>query len=108
LKKNKAKAKAEGQYWRDNRIYRSCFKVTEDDWYPAYRMSNGNTKLVMVSVFHFIQTLDALRVCVWGMDDLGLEKDFTDADEALKLYNDILDLPFVNRDVLYKMGLINA
>ncbi len=55
-----------------------CLKPTPDDWYPNYE---GD--LVKVRLGIYIPDCCAKnkgkkfhRVCVWGADDCGMEKDF--------------------------------
>jgi len=52
-----------------------------DDWYPCFE--NNTVQLSM-----FISYLDKhtfVRICVWGADDFGLEKDYHDSD-----YNNLI------------------
>jgi len=53
-----------------------------DDWYPCY---DGN--LVMVSAMILLDGL-TVRVCAWGNDDFGMEKDVraSSGGEARELY----------------------
>ena len=61
------------------------FKKTNDDWYPAFEM--GGEKLVEVSFIQLTPWLPAeeriWRVCVWGNDDCGMERDFQPNEERL-------------------------
>lgn len=60
--------------------------VVKDDWYPCF--PDNKVKLSI-----FIQNSDELdchfvRICVWGNDDFGLEKDFVSKnwDELVYIY----------------------
>ncbi len=91
---------------------------TYEDWCPTltpYQKSpnhhpNFNNPLdhsaVCVSVIEMDIEKDNYRVCVWGADDFGLEKDYLTRIEAFKLYNWIKD--FTTQAQLRKAGFNNA
>ena len=92
------------------------FKRTTDDWYPSYTLSNwnkgvANQKLVEVS---FCQTgpippvTGEWRVCVWGGDDYGMEKDFTEVNAAWFCFLDVIGLDDVTMLALSERGFVNA
>lgn len=91
-----------------------CFKLTDDDWNPSYKM-NGyhqgvkNPNLVEVSFIQFCNN-EGWRVCVWGADDSGMEKDFphNQRNEAWQLFSELLNLATVNRGKLKDLGFVNA
>lgn len=79
------------------------FKRTDDDWYPSYNLEQWNKgvekqKLVEVT---FCTTganppYDGeWRVCIWGGDDCGLEKDFSDETMAWDCYLQVIGLETV-------------
>lgn len=90
-----------------------CYKETTDDWCPSYIRSTANypnegPKLVEVSLLEL--HTGQFRVCVWGGDDLGMEKDFP-ADQQSQALNQFLTLlmwPNVNRDDLTTEGFVYA
>jgi hypothetical protein len=104
VKKNKEELARKKAEWLANRLFRECFKLTDDDWHPAYRMFN-NLKLVRVRLETGL--FGSVVVNAWGMDDTGMEKWFIEKDreKAIALYNSILDLPSVNKDKLRELGL---
>lgn len=69
-------------YCRTNRMV-----PTPDQWYPCFE---GN--LVQVSVIYTTPCWPkpSIRVCVWGRDDFGLEKDlfFDSVEESKIAYNE--------------------
>ncbi len=73
----------------------SVFKKTNDDWYGNFVLDNhAKTRLVEVS---FTQTgpdpkngNGEWRVCVWGNDDCGMERDFEDESEALNCFYQVI------------------
>jgi hypothetical protein len=71
-----------------------------DDWYP-----NFSGDLVRVS-FMPLLTGGKWRVCVWGADDLGMERDFETRLPALECYQ---NLPKVlSQKMLKDLGFVRA
>lgn len=94
----------------------SVFKITSDDWYPSYELSqwhNGkHQKLVEVS---FTQTgpdpkygVGKWRVCVWGGDDFGMERDFVDEKRAWCCFLEVIGLDDVTMTALKKRNFVSA
>ena len=88
------------------------FKKTNDDWYPAFEM--GGEKLVEVS---FIQLTPWLpveeriwRVCVWGNDDCGMERDFNPNEEshAWSIFLNVIGEEYVDMKFLLSLGFVSA
>lgn len=96
-----------------NRV--DVYKPTDDEWYgndilcyrhgdyiPVHRTS----RIVTVS---FMQLSDGkYRVCVWGNDDFGLEKDYNLEDEAWYNFIKVIKMHAVNKQPLKDMGFYNA
>lgn len=60
------------------------FKLTHDDWHGSYRFEGyhhgvKNPMLVEVSLHCFPNDH---RVTVWGNDDMGMEKEFSNSETA--------------------------
>lgn len=95
-----------------------CFKPTRDDWYPSYQMKGyfrGEKDIQMVEVScvslePFTKEGDkrVARVCVWGGDDCGRERDFEDREEAIAVYHLLMGVEFIRRAALEKMGFVRA
>lgn len=93
----------------------SVFKPTKDDWYGNYLLKcpSDIDGLGLVNVM-FTQTgpnppLSGLwRVCVWGNDDCGMEKDFEDEVEALNVFYRVIGWNFVNKTELKLEGFVSA
>jgi len=95
----------------------SVYKRTSDDWYPSYtltqRVRSGEPlKLVEVK---FTQTgpdpksgNGEWRVCVWGGDDCGMERDFADENEARAIFHEVIYLDDVTMAALRKYGFVSA
>lgn len=84
----------------------SVFKRTQDNWYPSYQLYNNFSvpddyeQLVEVS---FMELLNGKwRVCVWGNDDMGMEKDYP--YRSWTEFINIISMEFVNQDRLREMG----
>jgi len=84
----------------------SVYKKTSDNWCPNY-----NYDFVMVS---FCQTgpnppiNGEWRVCVWGADDFGMERDFKNKDEAWQVFIEVISLDNVTIDELKLLEFISA
>jgi len=94
----------------------SVFKRTSDNWYPSYTLSQRNKgvehqKLVEVI---FTQTGPNLngarkwRVCVWGADDCGMERDFANENEARSYFHEVVCLNDVTMAALKERGFVPA
>jgi hypothetical protein len=92
------------------------FKFTDDDWYgnhkltEAYPIYNNRTRLVTVSLLTLVSNPNQTytRVCVWGNDDYGLEKDFDNRPEAEAMFMLVISQDAVNQKWLKSKGFINA
>ena len=92
----------------------TVFKRTQDDWYGSYKLAESFTGDMLVKV-SFTQTgpdpelgLGKWRVCVWGNDDCGMERDFDHDGDALHLFYHIISWTYVNKDQLSNLGFISA
>jgi hypothetical protein len=91
----------------------NVYKPTNDDWYPAYQVKGwSNLQLVCVS---FIQTgpdpargNGQWRVCVWGADDCGMERDYDDRSEAMTMFYRVISWEFVDLKLLREHGFVSA
>ena len=86
----------------------TIFKETTDDWHPSFFLNDWykGTKLVRAS---FLGLADgSWRVCVWGADDCGMEKDSESKEVAWNAFLAIVKLEYVNKDILKTMGLYMA
>ncbi len=74
--------------------------LTEEDWYPT---TNGQ---VQVMLFIYKKGEGPHRVCVWGGDDFGLEKEFEDPNQAKYLYETLGD--YSSQSKMRQLGMITA
>ncbi len=83
-------------HWKINN-YKLKFIKTEEDWYPTVN-NKVRVKLILLSNKMW-------RVCVWGGDDFGLEKDFpfTGREAANNLYQQIKD--YMPRKAMLNLGM---
>lgn len=88
----------------------SVFKKTSDDWYPNYITTCG--LLLVVVTFKATGPIPKDNtewvVCVWGNDDCGMEKFFTNEKEAWTTFLAIIEMETVSMSELTKLGLVSA
>lgn len=69
-------------------------------------------KLVEVSFIELEQThpddLLLWRVCAWGDDDMGLEKDFDNRYDAWRCFVKVISMEFVDQQALKDLGFQSA
>jgi hypothetical protein len=87
----------------------TVLKYTDDDWFGNDRvMHNGQwTRVVEVSLMRLRGDTE-WRVCVWGNDDMGLEKDFSNPEEATSHFLMTICWPRVNKQLLKDAGFYPA
>lgn len=90
------------------------FKKTTDNWCGNYKIVGDCrvSDLVEVSFLTLApwgdKTNKQWRVCVWGNDDLGLEKDFFEENEAWVCFLTIIGWDTVNYECLTQLGFVAA
>lgn len=89
------------------------FKRTTDDWRPSYTLDIGigtvcAQRLVEVSFCRIDETGNSWRVCVWGEDDCGMEKDFDDEKSAWCCFLEVIGMDYVNMTSLSTCGFVGA
>jgi len=94
-----AKIELTKAFLKDYKEKQTCFVPTEEDWYPT---ENGQLRVSYIPL-----TDGMFRVCVWGADDFGMEKDMKDKGEARLLYRKIIKKPIKRKD-LEKLGFVSA
>lgn len=91
----------------------SVFKKTTDDWCGSYIMRGWPEDKMLVEV-SFCQTgpnppiKGEWRVCAWGNDDCGMERDFTSESEAWVCFLEVIGLDDVTRVALKARGFKGA
>ena len=93
----------------------SVFKQTIDDWYGNYKIVGDKRVSDLVEVI-FTQTgpnpklhQGEYRVCVWGNDDCGMEKDFEDDEElAWNCFLQVIGMVSVTKNSLKILGFVSA
>jgi hypothetical protein len=91
-------------------IHKSVYKPTNDDWYPAFIVGNRDLNLVQVT-YTRIGPDDGKykwRVCVYGADDCGMERDYWDPRQALNMFYYVSSLEYVDRKDLIECKFISA
>ena len=86
----------------------TVFKKTTSDWYPNYQGG-----YVRVSLVRCRPDGTYWRVCAWGEDDFGMERDyvgdaFNSYFQAFHLFMDVIRMEDVTIDSLTSMGFKGA
>ena len=88
------------------------FKRTQDDWYGNYKIAGDQrvSDLVEVSFMNLLpdQSTTNWRVCVWGNDDFGLERDFENETVAWNIFLQVIGMKLVNQQALRDLGFVAA
>lgn len=87
------------------------FKRTTDQWYPSYQIERDGPMLVEVSFTQtgpYPPTSGEWRVCVWGADDCGMERDFTDESSAWTTFLEVIGMEDVTMAALQNLGFVSA
>lgn len=90
----------------------TLYKPTDDDWYGNETIIDHDrygkiSRLVCVSFYNALSNGD-MRVCVWGNDDYGMEKDYKNLDQAVFEFRQIIEMPRVSKQLLKDMGFVTA
>jgi hypothetical protein len=82
----------------------NVFKKTKDNWCGNYKIIDNREVFDLVEV-SFMQLLSGeWRVCVWGNDDFGVERDFKDQTAAFVVFQAIIQEEYVNKNTLLTCG----
>lgn len=92
------------------------FKRTSDDWFPSYSLQQWNkgVESQMLVEVTFCTTGPKpphngdWRVCAWGGDDCGMEKDFKDETLAWNCFLQVIGMEEVTMKALEDMGFVSA
>ncbi len=82
---------------------RTAFVPVTDDWIPNHPANT--VEVSTMSLHQGLAPANAYRVCVWGADDFGMERDFETKEEAIALYEDMISRESLSRDVCRSLGL---
>ena len=80
---------------------KSVFIKASDNWYPNY--PNDEVELSFLKL-----TSGDYRVCVWGADDCGMEKDMSCMTEASNLFHKLKTRATVSIAYVSTLGFIAA
>lgn len=88
------------------------FKETQDEWCPNFKFDYDNSqnfvRLSLLELEPYQNDPKLYRVCVWGADDDGMEKDYDTLDEAYKIFAFLVAHKYIDKPVLKKMGFVRA
>ncbi len=90
-----------------NQSRTEVFKKTDDNWCPSWK-DDSNIEHVKVSLLQLTCSKYTHRVCAWGKDDFGLEKDFDNELEANEIFELIAGQEVVNTEDLIGLGFYPA
>jgi hypothetical protein len=78
-------------------------RPTSDDWYP--NLPDGTVTVMFVEL-----STGQWRVCVWGGDDCGMERDFAHVDRqpARRLYDRLAGCSDVTKQLCHDHGMTCA
>lgn len=91
----------------------SAYVQVNEDWYGNFRVSQDtrydSDLLIRVSLLELMHP-HGWRVCVWGNDDFGMERDYApdQRDQALALYQQIVSTPMPTQAQMREWGMIYA
>lgn len=83
-------------------------KFTDDEWYSNETLLCKGKPTRVVTASFILLTNGLWRVCVWGNDDFGLERDYPKRMEAVLAFRRIIKMDRVNKQPLKDMGFYNA
>ena len=88
---------------------RSFFKKTSDDWYPCYKIEKDARHSEGLVEVIFTKLIDGMyRVCIWGADDFGMERDFKEEYDAWNIFLLVIKLEDVTFNKLKELGFYYA
>ena len=85
---------------------------TPDEWYGTYE--DGTVKVSVINLTSWNNEKPCIRVCVWGNDDFGLEKDtyFENNEEVQTFFDskvkEVNGWSIVTIKMLREMGFVGA
>ena len=80
----------------------NVYKPTQDNWYGNYKIIDGEN-LVLVSFLQLDPENTKWRVCIWGNDNMGMERDFISESVALNIFYQVIGWDNVNKDKLLEL-----
>ena len=95
----------------------NVYKHTNDSWYPSYQLcsDNENQQNMLVEVSFMKLADDQItdddkqwRVCVWGEDDCGMEKDYIPYNDAWDEFITILQMDALDMENLRELDFYSA
>ena len=95
----------------NKKIRVSVFKETTDDWCPSFEIKgDARYKYHLVEVSYLELSDGMWRVCVWGQDDMGMERDFEPHErvKAWEVFISIIEQQYVSYDFIKNLGFYGA
>lgn len=93
--------------------HKEVMKPTNDDWYPSYGVedpipNDHNHTGGFAKLSTFPLSNGTFRVCVWGADDFGMERDFKSKSDANRLYKKLSESAIISKDICESHGMARA
>lgn len=94
----------------NKKITVSVFKETEDNWYPSFEIKGDARYKYLVEVSYLELSDGMWRVCVWGQDDMGMERDFEPYErmKAWEVFISIIEQHYVSYNFIKDLGFYGA
>lgn len=83
----------------------TVFKEVNEDWYSNYHIADDvryTGKYVSIRISKLFDGL--FRVCVWGNDDLGMDRDFEVESDAVKMFQTLVIVEELTKQFLSENG----
>jgi hypothetical protein len=95
--------------WRETKEMASKFdivvyKETNENWCGSYRFEHTESGMYLRVSFHWYFPGNNWNVTVWGNDDFGMGKYELERNAAMELFMKVIQLPFVTKSELKKLG----
>lgn len=84
------------------------YKSTKEDWCPNYKIGYHNVVKVNFEVVYLDDDKITYLVCVWGLDDLGMELFDDDLEKMEKIFLEIVKKDYITFEFLTSLGLQRA
>lgn len=86
-----------------------AFKITTEDWSPSYKLDcYKGEQVLLLDVKLYKLNDNTYRICIWGADDTGLEKDITHSNQLFAemnsraLFDEVIGLEVLTWDDLVR------
>ena len=83
----------------------TVFKEVNEDWYGNYSIANDQRYLGKYVSIRISKLFGGqFRVCIWGNDDLGMDRDFEEESDAIATFQKIMLVEDLTKQYLKDNG----